>query len=72
MYGMSLAVALLMAAPPTPPDPKIELLPLAELRPGMRGVGRTVFEGTRIDEFDVEILGVLENTAPSERVSSPA
>jgi hypothetical protein len=27
----------------------------------MTGTGRTVFEGTRIDEFSVEILGVLEN-----------
>jgi hypothetical protein len=27
----------------------------------MIGVGRTVFEGTRIDEFKVEVIGVLEN-----------
>jgi hypothetical protein len=27
----------------------------------MRGTGRTVFEGARVDEFGVEILGVLEN-----------
>jgi SpoIVB peptidase S55 len=27
----------------------------------MTGIGRTVFEGTRIDEFSVEVLGVLEN-----------
>lgn len=38
-----------------------EPLPLAEVRPGMRGVGRTVFEGARVDEFGVRILGVLEN-----------
>ncbi|HUL77717.1 MAG TPA: SpoIVB peptidase S55 domain-containing protein, partial [Vicinamibacteria bacterium] len=38
-----------------------ELLPLAEVRPGMQGVGRTVFEGARVDEFGVRILGVLEN-----------
>jgi hypothetical protein len=34
---------------------------LSELRPGMTGVGRTVFEGARVDEFQVRILGVLEN-----------
>ncbi len=39
----------------------LDLLPVSEVRPGMKGVGRTVFEGTRIDEFQVEILGVLEN-----------
>ncbi len=38
-----------------------ELLPLDQVRPGMIGVGRTVFEGTRIDEFQVRVLGVLEN-----------
>jgi hypothetical protein len=39
----------------------VEILPLSDVRPGMTGVGRTVFEGSRIDEFKVTILGVLEN-----------
>src|SRR5947207_15884615 len=37
-----------------------------EVRPGMRGVGRTVFQGTKVDEFDVEVLGVLKNFAPKQ------
>ena len=32
-----------------------------ELRPGMKGYGKTVFSGDKIEEFDVEILGVLKN-----------
>ncbi|MFN3467658.1 MAG: SpoIVB peptidase S55 domain-containing protein, partial [Candidatus Brocadiales bacterium] len=32
-----------------------------ELRPGMKGYGKTVFFGDRILVFDVEILGVLKN-----------
>jgi hypothetical protein len=32
-----------------------------EIRPGMVGVGRTVFEGTRVEEFKANIIGVLEN-----------
>ena len=39
----------------------MEILPLDQIRPGMTGIGRTVFEGIRIDEFQVRILGVLEN-----------
>ncbi len=39
---------------------------LKDLRPGMRGTGRTVFSGNRIEEFQVEILGVLENIGPKE------
>jgi hypothetical protein len=32
-----------------------------EVRPGMVGIGRTVFEGDRIEEFKAHILGVLRN-----------
>ena len=35
-----------------------------EVRAGMKGVGRTVFEGTAIQEFQVEIMGVLKNVEP--------
>src|SRR4051812_4077073 len=38
-----------------------------ELRPGMIGIGRTVFEGTRVEEFKVHILGVLENVIGTHR-----
>ncbi|MGE5593739.1 MAG: SpoIVB peptidase S55 domain-containing protein [Betaproteobacteria bacterium] len=37
-----------------------EFMPLSELQPGMKGIGKTVLEGTRIDTFDVEILGILK------------
>ena len=36
-----------------------ELFPLEDLRPGMKGVARTVFNGSDTQEFGVEILGVL-------------
>ena len=42
-------------------------MPVEEVRPGMTGVGVTVFEGTRRDEFDVEILGVLRNVMGPRR-----
>jgi len=32
----------------------------------MRGVGKTVFSGNQIEEFQVEILGVLDNIGPKE------
>ena len=38
-------------------DPR--LFVLEDLRPGMKGVGRTVFSGAEPQEFGVEILGVL-------------
>src|SRR5688572_9028131 len=36
-----------------------ELYPLEDLRPGMKGTARTVFNGSETEEFGVEILGVL-------------
>src|SRR5215472_6771265 len=38
-----------------------------DIRPGMVGVGRTVFEGTRVEEFKVHVLGVLENVIGTHR-----
>src|SRR3989475_10615955 len=38
-----------------------------EIRPGMIGFGRTVFDGTRVEEFKVNILGVLENVIGPHR-----
>src|SRR5918996_813926 len=38
-------------------DPR--LFALEDLRPGMKGVARTVFSGSESQEFGVEILGVL-------------
>ena len=42
-------------------------MPVDEIRRGMTGVGLTVFEGSRRDEFGVEILGVLRNVLGPRR-----
>ena len=44
-----------------------QLFPIADLKPGMKGVGRTVFSGDRIEDFQVEILGVLSNALAPKR-----
>ncbi|MFQ5791188.1 MAG: SpoIVB peptidase S55 domain-containing protein, partial [Acidobacteriota bacterium] len=44
----------------------VELLPVAELQPGMVGEGQTVFSGERVDRFKVTILGVLHNFGPKQ------
>jgi len=38
------------------------VLPLSEVKAGMKGIGKSVFEQNKIEEFDVEILGILRNT----------
>lgn len=37
---------------------------VTEVRPGMKGQGRTVFQGGKIDRFNFEVLGVQRNVAP--------
>lgn len=44
----------------------IDFMPLKDVRAGMRGTGRTVFNGDRVEDFQAEILGVLENTGPRQ------
>src|SRR6201989_3378336 len=38
---------------------KVEYSPLEDIRPGQKGVARTVFTGSEPQEFGVEVLGVL-------------
>ncbi|MEQ1604994.1 MAG: hypothetical protein ABL999_09000 [Pyrinomonadaceae bacterium] len=38
-----------------------KIMPISEVREGMRGTARTVFQGNRSEEFGVEILGVVPN-----------
>ena len=64
----SLSFALVSLALAGPAAPAQEVMPLDQVRSGMVGVGRTVFEGTKIEEFRVEIIGVLENVAPRQSI----
>src|SRR5687767_1916534 len=43
------------------------LMPIEEVKPGMVGTGRTIFEGTEMQEFKVHILGVLKNVQAPQR-----
>src|SRR5438477_12732333 len=57
-----LAIALLATAAAASAD----TMPLSQIQKGMKGYGLTVFEGTKVERFDVEILGVLNNIGPSQ------
>jgi hypothetical protein len=51
----------LMAQPPQASTMLRDAFPVSQLKPGMKGYGLTVFKGTRIERFEVEVVGVLEN-----------
>jgi hypothetical protein len=44
------------------------VLPLSQVKPGMKGRGKSVFQGQTAEEFEAEILGVLENTQPKRSI----
>jgi len=41
-----------------------EIMPKLEVQAGMEGIGKTVFQGVKIEEFNVQILGILEKVLP--------
>ena len=43
-----------------------EIMPLKDLRVGMKGFGKTVISGRKIEKFDVEILGIVSNNKINE------
>ncbi len=46
-------------------DPR--LMPLEEVKPGMKGIAKTVFQGSEPEEFGVEILGVMRGLQNPKR-----
>ncbi len=73
------AAALLMGVAPGVAEAGDPIMPLSELRPGMRCTGYSVIRGTEISSFDVEIVDVVSGDASANdgprillRVSGPA
>jgi len=44
------------------------IMKLDEVRPGMKGVLRTVFEGTKLEDIPVEVVDVIRRVAPGRDV----
>jgi hypothetical protein len=55
LLAMLTAVALA-----SDPKPNMELMPVDQVKAGMKGYGMSVFQGTKPERFEVEVLGLLE------------
>jgi len=64
VLALALAGRLTPAGAARPAVSRAGILTIDEIRPGMVGVGKTVFRGTQIEDFQVEILSVLRNVSP--------
>ena len=47
---------------------QMAIYPLRDVRAGQHAIGKTVFQGNKIEDFQVEILGVLENVGPRQSI----
>lgn len=46
----------------------VPLMPVEDIVPGMRGIAKTVIEGDTIEEFNIEVLGVIGNDAMGHNI----
>ncbi|MEZ4651377.1 MAG: SpoIVB peptidase S55 domain-containing protein [Candidatus Eisenbacteria bacterium] len=60
-----LFLAMLATVLPGSVSLAVEYMPVADIQPGMKGVGKSVFRGISIEEFGVEIIGVMERARPA-------
>ena len=64
LFGLAVVATPLYAGEPplSPPKAgKVEIMPLSEVKPGMKGTAWTVFQGTEAEAVPVEILGRWKN-----------
>lgn len=43
---------------------KAQIMPVSEIKTGMRGYGLSVFKGVKIEKFDIEVVSVMRNKEP--------
>ncbi len=67
MHLKVLAALVLALGVLATPNAQTAMLPLEEVRPGMVGVGRTVFQGSELEDFKVHVLGVMRNVIGPKR-----
>jgi hypothetical protein len=46
----------------------VPIYPLSDIKIGQKAVGKTVFQGDKVEEFEVEILGVMRNVQPRKNL----
>lgn len=48
----------------TLPGYGLQIMPLSEVKPGMKGYASTVFSGDTVENFDIEVLDIIHNLSP--------
>lgn len=61
VLALVLAVSLYSQTPPP-------IMPVSEIKIGMKGYGQTVFKGGNIERFEFEVLGIEKNSMPGRNM----
>ncbi|HEX2715556.1 MAG TPA: SpoIVB peptidase S55 domain-containing protein [Candidatus Acidoferrales bacterium] len=61
LRGVPFIAGLLLATTFSFAGDKPEILPLDQVKPGMKGVAYTIFAGDKVEKFDLEVIGVMPN-----------
>jgi hypothetical protein len=64
--ALATAAAIVLSRSPVAAAP--DILPLAQVKPGMVGEARTVFQGTRPEGFKVRVVSILRNFMPKQDI----
>ena len=59
-YSFVLCVILFVSAGRT----QEKMMPVSDIRTGMMGIGKTVFSGTKIEDFDFKVIDIIKNFKP--------
>lgn len=59
LLGAGACMGASATAPKLDPMDLKNIMLVKDVKPGMKGYGKTVFRGTKIETFDVEVIGVL-------------
>jgi len=58
---VALTVGVIVAPAARAAGDQPQILPLDQVKPGMKGLAYTIFAGDKIEPFDVEVIGILPN-----------
>jgi SpoIVB peptidase S55 len=69
LFSLLVLASLLIFCVPIHADDAAAIFPLKDVKPGMKGVVYTIFEGDTIEKVDLVVIGVMENAlGPKEDV----
>src|SRR5438067_1039596 len=66
LIGLTSGAALVTLLPAREATADVPTIDVANVKPGMKGYGLTVFQGTEPEKFDVEVIDVLHKFRPNQ------